>query len=33
LDIEGEAIQKLNMAGYLLALSDVVGKIRGAYPE
>jgi DNA polymerase III alpha subunit len=32
LDLEGEAIQKLNMAGYLLALSDVVGKIRGAYP-
>ena len=32
LNLEGETIQKLNMAGYLLALSDVVAKIRGAYP-
>ena len=32
LELEGKAIQKLNMAGYLLALGEVVGKLRGAYP-
>ena len=33
LALEGQAIGKLNMAGYLLALSEVVGKVRaGQYP-
>lgn len=33
LALEGQAIEKLNMAGYLLVLSEVVGTIRaGQYP-
>ena len=33
LDQEGQAIEKLNMAGYLLALSEVVGTVRaGQHP-
>jgi DNA polymerase III alpha subunit len=33
LDQEGQAIEKLNMAGYLLALSEVVGTVRaGRHP-
>jgi DNA polymerase III alpha subunit len=33
LDLEGDAIEKLNMAGYLLALSEVVATVRtGQYP-
>ena len=33
LDLEGQAIEKLNMAGYLLALSEVVGTVRsGRHP-
>jgi DNA polymerase III alpha subunit len=33
LDLEGQAIEKLNMAGYLLALSEVVGTVRaGQHP-